>query len=87
MVCYNCDRPSHYSSDCRAPPEAEKKSSTKDEGYYKAKYLELKAKKEKSFVVEEADWAESSDEDDEEVKANLCLMASADESRRISGSY
>ena len=49
--------------------------------------MKLKAKQTKSFVAEEVDWAEtSSDEEDNEEQANLCLMASSKDSSRVADS-
>ena len=38
--------------------------------------MKMKAKKAKSFVAEEVDWAESSNDEENEERANLCLMGS-----------
>ncbi|MRT95014.1 zinc finger CCHC domain-containing protein, partial [Ancylomarina sp. 16SWW S1-10-2] len=43
VICYHCDRPGHFASECRQPPrKTDKPSAEKNEGYYKAKYLKLK---------------------------------------------
>ena len=66
MVCYNYEKPSYFTSECRHK-KVEQKPTVKDEGYYKAKYMKLKAKREKSLVVDEADWAETSSDEEDDI--------------------
>ena len=53
------------------------KTKVKNAEYYRAKYLQAKAREQKSFITREADWVETSSEEEEENAANLCLMASS----------
>ncbi|KAI3678411.1 hypothetical protein L6452_37702 [Arctium lappa] len=81
-TCYNCEKIGHFSSECRSKkvfkPSTSRRSS--DDKYLKLKnkYQKLKSykRKGKRLIAEEHDWAESEESSfDEEVFANLCLMA------------
>ena len=75
MVCFNCEKPGHFASECRQKKTVAK-TKVKNAEYYRAKYLQAKAKEHKSFITGEEDWAETSSEEEEDA-ANLCLMASS----------
>ena len=85
-ICYNCQGKGHFASECRSRKDkfAPSSSSSID-----AKYLQLKEKyrkiktqrKSRGLVVEDHDWADSSDEssDEEDNTESPCLMALNDE--------
>ena len=73
MVCFNCEKPSHFASECRQKKMVNK-PKVKNEEYYKAKYLQAKAREEKSFITGKVDWAKTSSDEEEEIQSNMCLM-------------
>nr|GFC21781.1 hypothetical protein [Tanacetum cinerariifolium] len=67
--CYNCKKEGHFAKDC-------KKAKVKDYEYYKTKMLLAKKDKdEQVLLAEDQAWMESSSDLDQEINANMVLMA------------
>ena len=87
-ICYNCQGKGHFASECsykknRFISSTSASPSSKNDKYQKLKekYRKMKSlKRGKALIVEDHDWADSSDSlDDEEDIINLGLMAFNDE--------
>nr|GEW69801.1 integrase, catalytic region, zinc finger, CCHC-type, peptidase aspartic, catalytic [Tanacetum cinerariifolium] len=69
VKCYNCKKEGHFAKDC-------KKVKVKDYEYYKTKMLLAKKDKdEQVLLAEDQAWMESSSDSDQEINANMVLMA------------
>nr|GEZ42198.1 hypothetical protein [Tanacetum cinerariifolium] len=69
VKCYNYKKEGHFTKDC-------KKVKVKDYEYYKTKMLLAKKDKdEQVLLAEDQSWMESSSDSDQEINANMVLMA------------
>nr|GFA55759.1 hypothetical protein [Tanacetum cinerariifolium] len=69
VKCYNCKEEGHFAKDC-------KKAKIKDYEYYKTKMLLAKKDKDELVLLaEDQAWMESSSDSDQEINANMVLMA------------
>nr|GEX59241.1 hypothetical protein [Tanacetum cinerariifolium] len=69
VKCYNCKKEGHFAKDC-------KKAKVKDYEYYKTKMLLAeKNKDEQVLFAEDHAWMESSSDSDQEINANMVIMA------------
>nr|GEW73043.1 hypothetical protein [Tanacetum cinerariifolium] len=69
VKCYNCKKEGHFAKDC-------KKAKVKDYEYYKTKMLHAKKDKdEQVLLAEDQAWMESSSDSDQEINANMVVMA------------
>nr|GEX77865.1 hypothetical protein [Tanacetum cinerariifolium] len=69
VKCYNCKKEGHFAKDC-------KKAKVKDYEYYKTKMLLAKKDKDKQVLLaEDQAWMESSSDSDQEINANMVIMA------------
>nr|GEU61337.1 hypothetical protein [Tanacetum cinerariifolium] len=69
VKCYNCKKEEHFAKDC-------KKAKVKDYNYYKTKMLLAKKDSDKQVLLaEDQAWMESSSDFDQEINANMVIMA------------
>nr|GFD52520.1 hypothetical protein [Tanacetum cinerariifolium] len=69
VKCYDCKKEGHFAKDC-------KKAKVKDYEYYKTKTLLVKKDKdEQVLLAEDQAWMESSSNLNQEINANMVIMA------------